>query len=119
MHAYITHIHTVGLATISSRLAKCHTTAHAHTQDADDRIEYKAADGSTKTMSKAELDAILRQQQQGGQPQVGPDGSLSKQKEGKATVEEVRRRKCVRSCVFSIVCTRHLCRPWSIVAVII
>ena len=101
------------MATISSRLAKCHTTTTC-TQDADDRIEYKAADGSTKTMSKAELEEKLRQQQEeGGLPQVGPDGSLSKQKEGKATVEEVRWTKCLRSCVFSIVCARHLCLSWS------
>lgn len=58
---------------------------------ADDVIEYRAADGTTKTMSRADLDAKLRQRQElGGLPQMGPDGSLSKQQEGKATVEEVK-----------------------------
>lgn len=54
-------------------------------------------------MSKAELEEKLRQQQEeGGLPQVGPDGSLSKQKEGKATVEEVRRSVCGRVLLFSV-----------------
>lgn len=58
---------------------------------ADDVVEYRAADGTTKTMSRADLEAKLRQQQEGGGlPQMGPDGSLSKQQEGKATVEEVK-----------------------------
>lgn len=68
------------------------TPHHKPQQDADDRIEYTAADGTTKTMSRAELEARLRQQQEEGPPLVGPDGSLTKQREGKATLEEVRAR---------------------------
>jgi hypothetical protein len=41
-------------------------------------------------MPRVELEARLREQQEdGGLPQVGPDGSLTKQKEGKASVAEV------------------------------
>jgi hypothetical protein len=58
--------------------------------DGDDLVEYRAADGSTKTMPRAQLEARLREQQEaGGLPQMGEDGSLTKQQEGKATVEEV------------------------------
>lgn len=41
-------------------------------------------------MSRKELEAKLLQQQAEGLPQMGSDGSLTKQQEGRATVEEVR-----------------------------
>lgn len=53
-------------------------------------IEYRAADGTTRTMRRAELEERLRRQQEEGPPQMGPDGKLTKQQEGRATVEEVR-----------------------------
>ncbi len=64
-----------------------HTCMH---QD-EELIEYTASDGTTKTMSRADLEARLREQQEdgGGLPQMGPDGALTKQKEGKASVAEV------------------------------
>lgn len=52
-------------------------------------IEYRGADGTTKTMRRAELEERLRRQQEEGPPQMGPDGKLTKQQEGRATVEEV------------------------------
>ena len=53
-------------------------------------VEYLAADGTMRRMGRQELEAKLQQQQQeGGVPGLGPDGSLSKETQGKATLEEV------------------------------
>ncbi|GAB5031252.1 Hypothetical protein NocV09_00501200 [Nannochloropsis oceanica] len=53
-------------------------------------VEYKAADGSIKSMTQAELQKRL-QQQEAVLPHLDQDGSaLSKSEEGKATIEELK-----------------------------
>ncbi|EWM26308.1 hypothetical protein Naga_100093g17 [Nannochloropsis gaditana] len=53
-------------------------------------IEYKAADGTMKTMTQADLQQRL-QQQDAVLPQLNEDGStLTKSEEGKATLEELK-----------------------------
>ena len=52
-----------------------------------DMIEYKARDGTIKKMSKEEM--AKRMGSQAEMPQMGPDGKLSKEEKGKATLQEV------------------------------